>query len=343
MTESDGTAPAVTHPTGRAATISDVARAAKVATSTVSRALSNPGRVSAVTRQRIEEAAKALSYVPSSHAQSLISGRTGTVALLLPDIANPFYFGLIRGAQRQLRAAGYTQVLVDTEESKEIEADTIDLMRKSADGMILVASRIDDEQLAEAAARQPLVTVNHDLPGVPGVIIDTADGVRQALTHLHSLGHHRIVYVAGPERSWASAQRWEALQDAANAIGVAMSSVGPWAPTTDAGPAAADAVAAADATACIVFNDLLAIGMLGRFAERKIRIPDDLSVVGTDDIFGSDFCHPPLTTVAAPIEEAGRTAVTMLLGRLTGNGRPRLRTILPTHLRIRQSSGPALA
>lgn len=331
------------HLADRAATITDVARLAGVATSTVSRALSQPGRVSVATTQRIEDAVRTLSYVPSSQARSLTSGRTDTVALIVPDIANPFYFDLIRGAQRQLRASGYTQVLVDTEESEEIEADTIDAMRKSADGVILVASRLSGEALSEAAARQPLITINRDLPDVPSVIIDTPDGVRQALTHLQSLGHRRIAYIAGPAGSWSSSRRWAALTDAAQTAGVEVSLIGPWAPTAAAGAAAADAATTSDVTACIVFNDLLAIGMLTRFAERGIRVPEDLSVVGNDDIFGSDFCYPPLTTVAAPIEEAGRAAVTMLLNQLTSQSRPRLRTVLPTHLRIRQSSGPVPA
>lgn len=343
MTEDDDVQDASILPAGKAATIADVARLAGVATSTVSRALSQPGRVSAATTKRVEDAAKKLSYTPSTQARSLTSGRTGTVALVVPDIANPFYFDLIRGAQRQLRAAGYAQVLVDTEESAEIEADTIDLMHKSADGVILVASRLDDQQLIEAANRQPVVTINRDLPDVPSVIIDTPSGVVQALTHLRSLGHQRVAYVAGPESSWSSAHRWTALQEAAGAADIELSLAGPWTPTGEAGAAAADAVTTGDSTAAIVFNDLLAIGMLQRFAERGIRVPDDISVVGTDDIFGSDFCHPPLTTVAAPIEEAGRSAVTMLLSRLDAGGRPRLRTVLPTHLRIRHSSGPAPA
>jgi len=327
----------------RPATIADVAKLAGVATSTVSRALTHPGRVSAATTKRVEEAAKSLSYTPSSQARSLTSGRTGTVALVVPDIANPFYFDLIRGAQRQLRAAGYAQVLVDTEESQEIEADTIDLMRKSADGVILVASRLDDDQLSEAASRQPIVTINRDLAGVPSVIIDTPSGVVQALTHLRSLGHQHVAYVGGPEGSWSSAHRWTALSESAKSAGMELSFTGPWTPTSEAGAAAADAVTTGDASACIVFNDLLAIGMLQRFAERGIRVPEDISVVGTDDIFGSDFCHPPLTTVDAPIEEAGRAAVTMLLSRLDSQSRPRMRTVLPTYLRIRQSSGPAPA
>lgn len=324
----------------RAATIADVARLAGVATSTVSRALSNPKRVNHVTRQRIEEAAAQLAYIPSAQARSLTSGKTGVVGVLVPDIANPFYFDLIRGAQRQLRAAGYAQLLLDTEESHEIESSMIELMLKNADGVVLAASRLDDDELVAAAARQPLVTINRDVPGVPTVILDTPGGMRQTLVHLHSLGHRSVVFVAGPSESWSSARRWEALQAAAEELGVEATNVGPWAPTAAAGPTAADAVIATGATAAVVFNDLLAIGMLGRLKERGLSVPTDLSIIGCDDIFGASFCNPPLTTVSAPIEECGRVAVTMLLSQLEAIEVARSHTVLPTYLTTRDSSGP---
>ncbi len=132
----------------RPPTIRDVAELAGVATSTVSRALARPDRVNPRTRVRIEEAAAELNYVPSSQARGLSSGRTNAVAVLVPDITNPFYFDIIRGTQHQLKAAGVTQLLVDTEESSEMELDALHKMRKSADGFILAASRLSDAQLA---------------------------------------------------------------------------------------------------------------------------------------------------------------------------------------------------
>lgn len=324
----------------RAATIADVARAAGVATSTVSRALSNPQRVNAATRQRIERAAAELSYVPSAQAASLSSGKTKNIALLIPDISNPFFFDLIRGSQRQLRAAGYTQLLVDTEESEDLEGETLVRMRKSADGVILAAPRIDDAAVSTAAGLHPIVTVNRDIPGVPSVIIDTPSGVVQALTHLRSLGHRRIAYIGGNERSWSSRQRWDALRNAAT-DDIDLINIGPWQPTAAAGSAAADAAVTADVTACIAFNDLLAMGMMRRLAERGVRVPEDISIIGCDDIFGSDLCTPSLTTVTASIEEGGRVAVNMLLSQLSASSSPRMRTVIPTYLRIRNSSGDA--
>lgn len=326
----------------RPATIHDVAELAGVATSTVSRALSMPDRVNFRTRERIERAAAQLHYVPSKQARALTSGRTGAVALLVPDITNPFYFDIVRGAQWQLKAAGYTQLLVDTEESEEVESATLAQLRKSADGVVLAASRLSDTQLADTARSIPLVTLNRPAPGASTVIIDTPAATGQALDHLVSLGHRTIAYVAGPDGSWSNARRWETLDKATEAHGTRIIRIGPFAPTQHSGAAATDSVLASGATACIVFNDLIAIGMLRRIRERGLTIPDDLSIVGCDDIFGADFCHPPLTTVTAPVERAGRTAITMLLSQIEPQHAPlRNQSVLPTYLTIRASTGPA--
>lgn len=197
--------------TDRPATIHDIAARCGVAASTVSRALSTPDRVNVRTRERIEAAAAALNYRPNIQAKALSSGRTSAVGVLVPDITNPFYFDLIRGTQLQLKAAGYTQLLVDTEESDEVEATTVDQLRKSADGIIVAASRLSDEALLAAAATMPLVAINRDVPGVPAVIIDTPSATSQALDHLASLGHTRIAYIAGPTTSQSSTRRWAAL------------------------------------------------------------------------------------------------------------------------------------
>ncbi|SDT01808.1 transcriptional regulator, LacI family [Microlunatus soli] len=348
-------------------TIHDVAARAGVAASTVSRALNNPGRVNAVTRERVQKIAAELNYVPSSQARALSSGKTKTVALLVPDITNPFYFDLIRGTQHQLKAAGYTQVLLDTEESADQESGSLDQLQKTCDGVVLTASRLTDEQIVTASRSRPLVTINRNVHGVPSVLIDSPQAIGQAVDHLVSLGHRRICYISGPPNSFSNRWRWRALNEAIRAryrSGVARDveavRVGPFSPKTTSGAAAADAVVNSGATACIAYNDLLAIGMLRRFRDRGIAVPDEISIIGCDDIFGSDFCDPPLTTMTAPIEQAGRAAITMLLGllnplipglpggdRLTGTvPQPRQkigqrRVMLPTHLTIRSTTGPA--
>ncbi|WP_269937121.1 LacI family DNA-binding transcriptional regulator [Arthrobacter sp. HY1533] len=328
--------------TGKPATIHDVAALSGVAASTVSRALSTPARVNFRTRARIEAAAAELKYVPNAQAKALSSGRTKAVAVLVADITNPFYFDIIRGTQLQLKAAGYTQLLVDTEESDEVEVNTIEQLLQTADGVILTASRLSDSAIAEAAAKMPLVTINRDVPGVPTVLLDTPTATNQALDHLISLGHSHIAYLGGPASSSSNIRRWAALSAAAEERGVSVVNLGPFAPRTHSGAAAADALVHSGATAGIAFNDLMAIGMLQRLAARGVRVPADISIVGCDDIFGADFCSPPLTTVTAPVEQAGRVAVTMLLSQIDpGLGSlPRNQSVLPTFLTIRDSTGP---
>jgi LacI family transcriptional regulator, repressor for deo operon, udp, cdd, tsx, nupC, and nupG len=331
--------------TDRPATIHDIAAMCGVAASTVSRALSTPDRVNIRTRQRIQAAAAELNYLPNSQAKALSSGRTGAVGVLVPDITNPFYFDLIRGTQLQLKAAGYTQLLVDTEESDEVEASTLEQLRKTADGVIVAASRLTDDALLAAAGKAPLVTINRDVTGVPAVIIDTPSATSQALDHLISLGHTRVAYIAGPLTSQSSERRWTALSEAAQDRGVEVRNLGPFAPKTQSGAAAADAAVHSGVTACIAFNDLIAIGMLQRLRERGIRVPEEMSIVGCDDIFGADFCNPPLTTMASPIEQAGRVAVSMLLAKLNplAGGGIRTRSVMPTHLTVRGSTAAAPA
>jgi LacI family transcriptional regulator len=328
-----------------AVTIADVARLVGVAPSTVSRALANPDRVSETTRLRVVVAASELGYHPNPQARSLASGLTQCMALLVPDVTNPYFFDLIRGTQAQARARGYRQLLADTEESAEVEAGHLAELPSSVDGIVLAASRLSDSELARAAERVPIVLINREVPGLPCVVMDTPMGIVQALDHLVSLGHRSVAYLAGPASSWSSRRRWRALQQAARRLGMASHRIGPFSPTVQAGAAAADAAVHHRVTACVFFNDLLAIGALRRFAERGIGVPEEMSVVGCDDIFGADFCHPALTTLTAPIEQAGRVATDMLLTRIQDQGADlapsRQRETLPTHLTIRSSTGPA--
>lgn len=336
------TAPPGTTPR-KPATIHDVAALSGVAASTVSRALSNPDRVNFRTRARIEAAAAQLRYVPNAQAKALSSGKSKAVAVLVADITNPFYFDIIRGAQLQLKAAGYTQLLVDTEESDEVETSTIEQLRNTADGIILTASRLSDESLAQIAAKIPTVAINRSVPSVASVILDTPTATNQALDHLISLGHSHVAYLSGPDTSSSNHRRWAALSAAAEERQVNVVRLGPYAPRTYSGAAAADALVHSGATAGIAFNDLMAIGMLQRLRERGVRVPEDMSIVGCDDIFGADFCSPPLTTVTAPVEQAGRVAVTMLLSKINSavGAQTRNQSVLPTHLTIRSSTGPA--
>jgi DNA-binding LacI/PurR family transcriptional regulator len=327
----------------RRVTINDIAAATGFAPSTVSRALSRPGRVNPLTRRHIEAVAREMSYVPNAHVRAPAPGVTRTVAVMVSDVTNPFYFGLIKGTQHQLKAAGYANMLLDNENSGQLESDILSKVRQSIDGAILTASRLSSRLLATLDADLPLVAINRRVRGVQSVVIDSPSGVRQAAEHLISLGHREIVYLSGPPNSWANEARWRSLATVADRYGLAVRRLGPFAAGRMSGSAAADALIDTGATACITFNDLLAIGMLSRLYERGVGVPAQISIVGCDDIFGSDFCHPALTTLTAPVEQVGRVAVSMLLARLTEgpSSAARQSAVLPTHLTVRESTGPA--
>lgn len=320
-------------------TIYDVAAAAGVATSTVSRAFSQPGRVSAATRDRIVAVAAELGYRPNPHARALLSGRHHTVAMVVSDIANPHYFEMIRGAEMRARVSEYTLLLVNAEESPRVEWEQIQRLSPAVDGFLLAASRLPDENLRQVAAQRPVVLMSRELPDLTSVVLDHVEGCRQIVSHLASLGHRDLVYLAGPRNSWMARTRWAALQQAAEQVGVGARRIGPFTPKVTQGGAAADAAVNARATAVVAHNDLLAIGVMQRLTQRGLRVPDDVSVVGFDNIFAADVCTPGLTTLGGAHADLGRTAVELLLtaGSRAADDPPRV--LLPTELVLRGSTG----
>lgn len=324
----------------RRVTLTEIAEACGVAPSTASRALSNPNRVSPGMYQKITSKAQELGYT-----SALLPARDdrlarGTIALVLPNLTNPFNLDVTRGAQAQIRAASYLHLMVSTEESLPMEEQWLREMARTVDGIVVSSPRVDDETLRSVAQIAPTVLINREAPGLSGVVIDTPGGLAQALQYLQSLGHTRIAYVRGPHGSWTDHVRFEAIADAAAALDVELVTVGRYQPTLPNGAAAADAVVLTRATACIFFNDVLAIGALDRFRQLGVSVPGDLSVVGCDDIFGSSFSHPPLTTVTSPGESAGRAAVDMLIGRFSTRDRSDRIDHISAHLTVRASTGP---
>jgi LacI family transcriptional regulator len=341
MTGADGHHGGMPRERRRRATIVDVAEQAGVAASTVSRAFTNPRRVNVETREHVLQVAERLGYTPNPAARALESGRTDTVALVLPDITNPFFFGLIKGAERAAAAAGYTLVIGDSEENPAAEERMLRRLEPAVDGFVVCSSRLPDAVLAQVAEAGPLTLVNRQLAGVDSVASDYQSGTRQIVDHLASLGHRGFVFLGGPPESWSGARRWRGLQAAAKARALTAVRHGPYAPTLAGGAAAADAAVASGASALVAHNDLLAIGVLGRLRERGLTVPADVSVVGFDDIFGSEFCAPPLTTLAEHVREAGRRAVESLLMQMQRRDRQPARVLLPTQLLVRASTGPA--
>src|SRR5439155_2598018 len=296
-----------------AATIHDVAKRARVSVTTVSRALAQPQLVRQSTRERVLRAATHLAYHPNRAARSLITGKTGNIGIIVPDLDNPFYPSVLRGVQTRAHEAGYAVLLADSREDAAAEENLVHTMAKQVDGVIICAPFASDARLARLRAATSLVLVNRRLPDIPAVLMDIAHGMRQIVGHLAALGHRRCVFLSGPPNAWSNRERRRGLRAAARSHRIELVEFGPFEPKFEGGVEAADVAMSADATAIIAFNDMMALGVLNRLAARGIQVPREISVVGFDDILYAAMCAPPLTTVAMPMEAAGRAAVDLLL------------------------------
>ncbi|MEV6302447.1 LacI family DNA-binding transcriptional regulator [Actinoplanes sp. NPDC051861] len=321
-------------------TIKDVARLAGVSQSSVCRALANPDQVRPETRERVETAARDLGYYPNRAARSLITGRTGNIGVVLPDLANPFFPSVVKAIQTQARRADYAVFLSDTDEDPALEVPLIRALTKQVDGFLLCSPRASDDELKAFAGQAPIVVLNRRITPFPSVTADSADGMRQAVAHLHALGHRRIAYVAGPRTSWSNRDRLRGLRSATAAHDMDLIEAGNTAPTVEGGTAVADLVVASPATAVIAYNDLIALGLFNRFAARGIAVPERISVIGFDDILLAGLVHPGLTTVAIAKEQIGRAAVELLLESMAAEQERPARRVLPTQLIVRGSTGP---
>jgi LacI family repressor for deo operon, udp, cdd, tsx, nupC, and nupG len=320
-------------------TIYDVARAAGVAPSTVSRAFSRPGRVNSETAQRIRDVAEQLGYRVNPIARALSTQRTRMIALVVSDITNPFYFEIIRGAEEAAVAAGYTMILSDTQESDALERQALERAMPAVEGIVLASSRMSDSAIRMTAKQKPLIVLNRAITDVPSVVTDNARGARSALEHLAQLGHDAVTYVAGPEASYADGQRWRSLLEASHDLDVRVRRVGPNPPTVAEGVRAAGQLRLPANSAVIAYNDQLAIGLIRGFHSAGARVPRDVSVVGFDNVQFAGLVTPGLTTVAAPLKLMGATAVEHLLASMgsprAGRRRP---IVLPTQLVVRAST-----
>lgn len=325
---------------GGTPTIAKVASALGVSTATVSRALNRPELLSPQTVARVREAARQLGYRPNRAARALSTGQHGNIALIVPDIANPFFPPLIRAAQLAAEAADFCVFLGDSDETTAREETLARTFAAQVAGFVLASPRSSAERVHELARRRPLVLVNRDIRDIPRVLIDTAGGMRDAVAHLAGLGHQRIAYLAGPADSWSNQQRRKAARQAAGRHGVRIGVVPAGEPSYAAGEKATGRVLDDGCTAAVAFDDLVALGLLGGLARRGVAVPDEFSVIGCDDTLGS-ISYPPLTTIAAPTADAGRVAIEMLL-RVLASGEPRDdRYRLDSHLVVRSTTGPA--
>ncbi|MHA6686228.1 LacI family DNA-binding transcriptional regulator [Mesorhizobium sp. A556] len=318
-------------------TLSEVANAANVSSATVSRAFGRPELLNRETVERVHSAAARLGYVPNHAARALSTGRVGNIALIVPDITNPFFAALMRGGQATARERGYATFIGDSDETPELEDMLLTKLSAQVEGFIIASSRLQTKQILEHARRRPCVLVNRDIPGMTRLLVDTGPSYAQALEHLVSLGHRSIAYVAGPAFSWSNSQRYGAVTKAATELGVDIVRVATLRPSFEAGQACVDELVQTGATAALAFDDVMAQGIMSELAARGLSVPGDYSVVGCDGILAPTL-FPPLTSIVTHCAEAGRQAVELLAAMLQGKPLPHRRINLATELVIRATT-----
>lgn len=298
---------------GRRPTIYDVARAAGVATSTVSRALSNPGRVSFKTAEHVRKVAKELGYRSEIFEREVPDKRTKILAMIVADINNPVFHSMVRGAERTAAHHGYTVLVVETQESGAAEQSAVQRVHSSVDGIILTSSRMSDSAIRAVAKQRPLVVMNRVVDQVASVVNDNVGAIRHAVEHLTGSGVGAITYLAGPQASWADAMRWRGLLEAGHDLELKVHRIGPCDPTMSGGVWAAKRWLRNQTPGVIAYNDLIAIGFIRTVLKSGCRIPEDVQVVGFDNILDAALLEPRLTTIASPVVSLGSAAVKLLL------------------------------
>lgn len=320
-------------------TIKEVAEAAGVSRATVSRAFGKPALLNPATVEHVRAVASQLGYVPNQVARALSTGRAGNIGLIVPDIANPFFSTLIRAAQAQAYTVGYSTILGDSDEIPALEDVLLGKLAPQVEGFILASPRLSEQRIKAHADRRPLVLINRDVAGIPKVLIDAAAGFEEAVDLLASLGHRTVVYVGAPIASWANQRRQTAVLTAALRNGIDANVLHVPRPTYDAGRACAGEALATGATAVLAVDDLVAQGVMAGLSERKVSVPDDISVIGCDDILAATT-HPPLSTIAVHCRDAGRRAAELLIAILNGPPLPETELIVKSDLILRQTVAP---
>jgi len=306
----------------------------------VSRALTSPDLVRATTRERVLAVAADLGYQPNLAARGLITGKTGNIGIVVPDLNNPFFTGVLKGVQNQARMASHAVFVADSDEDPAAEEQLVRAMAKQVDGVILCSPGIEEQQVRELAEATTLVLLNRRMRGVPAALMNSGSGLRQIIDHLVALGHHRIAYLNGPRTSWSNKERRRGLRIAVQRHDVDLVDMGPFPPRYEGGLQAADLAMAENVTAIVAYNDIMALGVLARLRDRGVRVPDDVSLTGFDDLMFGALCQPPLTTVAMPVVPAGRLAVDLLLDRLANRDAEVRQDELDTQLIVRATTAP---
>ncbi len=340
----------VEKPASRTVRLKDVADHLGLSPATVSIVLNRSPvatSIPAETQRRVFDAARELDYRPNFLARSLRSRRTFSVGVLVPEISEGYAAGVMSGVESHLVQAGYFYLLASHQSRTDLLEEYLSLLQdRLVEGFILVAARL------ERPPKLPTVIVSghQDLEGVTNVVVDQDVAADLALGHLTDLGHRRIAFFRGPENNADANDRWRSIHEAAAAKGIEMSpgllremhgeSYGEVFYREGYRHAQDLLQRDRDFTALFAFNDISAIGAMRAILDAGLRVPDDISIVGFDDIQSASFLNPSLTTIRQPLQEIGKIAGSVLLSRLAGGAEEREVMVCP-ELVVRGSTGPA--
>lgn len=306
--------------------------------STVSRVLNGRPVADGDLVDQVRSAARELAYRPNTVARGLRSGRTGTIGVVVPDLANPFFPHVLKGLATAARSGDHQLLVVDSNEDPDDELRLVEQLAGRCDGIVLCSPRMPDSSLERATGLGvPTVCTNRTSEAIAlaTVGIDSGAGAAEGVEHLHALGHRTIGYLSGPEHSWSNDLRSAAIAAAIRKRRMRLVTV-PAGSTSDDGYEALPALLDKSVTAVIAFNDLVAVGALSRLEQLKVSVPDEISVVGCDDIPTARFLRPPLTTVQLPQEELGERAWALL--QRIGEGDPPAEEWIDSTLVVREST-----
>lgn len=323
------------------ATLRDVANAVGVSESTVSRALQRPETVATNTLSQIRLKAAELGYRPRGSAEAPQRTAQAIIAVLVPDLVDPYFASSVKAVQERATYRNYRMIIVDSNYDRAKERDFLTSIDHDVSGVILISPRSSKEVIEKLQPKVPIVIALQEHTVLPAIVLDESYHVERIMTHLKALGHSKVVYVAGPAHSEPNKRRYKALQAYTSRKGEAeVTMLGNVSPLPAGGYSIADELIASGFTAAIAFNDMVAMGLVSRLIERGVRVPEDVNVIGFDDLFIAAMMQPPLSTIQLPITEVGNAAVDLLDEWIATKVMPVSPPPLHGELIVRRSTGP---
>lgn len=307
----------VTPDQSKQVTIYDIAKEAGVSPSTVSRALSKPGRLSAKTEFKVRQVAERLGYLMiDSVAKRPALQSTGMIGAVVPDCRNPFYAGILHHLRDALHAHGYDLLILESSSEHAANKQTIAKLTRLVDGLVFVSSTMSEPDLKRVVMVRPTVIVNRSITGISSVTSDPQHAIDTAVRHLYETGHRSIAYLAGNANTWSSETRRRLIRTATYRYDLSVRTVRGFDITLDGGQQAFEQYLKRPTDAVFAYNDQLAIGFISAARHAGMRVPDDVSVIGFDNIDEAAVQSVPLNTIDQHTQSMGQQAARILLNEI---------------------------